>query len=47
MEKNLGSRTSEYQGHRVTHTTGKERLLIWGLAIVFLAGCLAAYFSSR
>jgi hypothetical protein len=47
MEKNLGSRSSEYQGHRVTHTTGVERILIWALAIVFLGGCLIAYFSSR
>ena len=47
MERNLGSRISEYQGHRVLHTTGKERLLIWAMAIVFLGGCLIAYFSSR
>ena len=47
MERNLGSRTSEYQGHRVMHTTGKERLLIWALAALFLGGALIAYFSSR
>ncbi|HKP96239.1 MAG TPA: serine/threonine-protein kinase [Fibrobacteria bacterium] len=47
MEKNLGSRTSEYQGRHVMHTTGVERLLIWALAIIFLVGCLLAYFSSR
>ncbi|MEO7425351.1 MAG: serine/threonine-protein kinase [Fibrobacteria bacterium] len=47
MERNLGSRTSEYQGHRVLHTTGKERLLIWALAALFIGGALVAYFSSR
>jgi serine/threonine protein kinase len=47
MEKNLGSRITEYQGQRVLHTTGKERLLIWALAIAFLAGCVFAYLSSR
>jgi hypothetical protein len=46
MERNLGSRVSEYQGHRVLHTTGRERVIIWALAIVFLAGCVIAYLSS-
>ena len=47
MEKNLGSRVSEYQGQRVLHTTGKERVLIWTLAIAFLTGCVFAYLSSK
>lgn len=47
MERNLGSRVSEYQGHKVMHTTGKERILVWALAILFLTGCVIAYMSSR
>jgi eukaryotic-like serine/threonine-protein kinase len=46
MERNLGSRVSEYQGRRVMHTTGGERILIWALAIMFLAGCVIAYLNS-
>ncbi|GEM_PF-2141096 len=46
MERNLGSRVSEYQGQRVLHTTGKERILIWVLAIAFLVGCVVAYIAS-
>jgi serine/threonine protein kinase len=47
MERNLGSSISDYQGRRVLHTTGRERVLIWILAAVFLGGALAAYLTSR
>lgn len=47
MEKNLGSRSSEYQGRQVVHTTGRERLLIWAMLAVFVGGCLAAYMYAR
>ena len=47
MERNLGSSISDYQGRRVLHTTGRERILIWILAAVFLGGAVAAYLSSR
>jgi hypothetical protein len=47
MERNLGSKVSEYQGRRVLHTSGKERVIIWVLALVFLMGCLFAYLSSK
>ena len=47
MERNLGSRVSEYQGRRVLHTTGRERMLIWALAILFLGGALTAYLTSQ
>ena len=47
MERNLGSNVSEYQGRRVLHTTGRERVLIWVIAAVFLGGAVAAYLSSR
>ena len=47
MERNLGSSVSEYQGRRVLHTTGRERVLIWILAAVFLGGAIAAYVASR
>jgi serine/threonine-protein kinase len=47
MERNLGSSVSEYQGRQVMHTTGRERVLIWILAAVFLGGALAAYVASR
>jgi eukaryotic-like serine/threonine-protein kinase len=46
MERNLGSKISEYQGRRVLHTTATERVLIWALALIFLMGCLLAYLSS-
>jgi serine/threonine protein kinase len=47
MERNLGSRVSEYQGRQVMHTSGKERLIIWALAILFLVGCVVAFLSSK
>jgi serine/threonine-protein kinase len=47
MERNLGSSVSEYQGRRVLHTTGRERVLIWILAGLFLSGAVAAYLASR
>jgi serine/threonine-protein kinase len=47
MERNLGSSISDYQGRRVLHTTGRERVLIWILAAVFLGGAVAAYLTSR
>jgi eukaryotic-like serine/threonine-protein kinase len=47
MERNLGSSISDYQGRRVLHTTGRERVLIWILAAVFLGGAIAAYLTSR
>ena len=47
MERNLGSRVSEYQGRQVLHTSGKERIIIWALALLFLVGCVFAYLSSR
>jgi serine/threonine protein kinase len=47
MERNLGSSISDYQGRRVLHTTGRERILIWILAAVFLGGAVAAYLTSR
>lgn len=47
MERNLGSRTSEYQGRQVLHTSTRERLLIWALAGLFLGGCIFTYLSSR
>jgi len=47
MERNLGSSVSEYQGRQVLHTTGRERILIWILAAVFLGGAIAAYLASR
>jgi eukaryotic-like serine/threonine-protein kinase len=47
MERNLGSNVSEYQGRRVLHTTGRERVLIWVMAALFLGGAAMAYISSR
>jgi eukaryotic-like serine/threonine-protein kinase len=47
MGRNLGSSVSDYQGRRVLHTTGRERVLIWILAAVFLGGAVAAYLTSR
>jgi eukaryotic-like serine/threonine-protein kinase len=43
LESRLGSKVSEYQGTTVTHTTLRERFLIWILLFLFLAGCIAAY----
>lgn len=47
MERNLGSSVSEYQGRRVLHTTGRERVVIWALAVVFLGGAVAAWLTAR
>lgn len=44
LESGLGAKVTEYQGQPVTHTTLRERLLIWGLLIVLLGSCLIAYF---
>jgi eukaryotic-like serine/threonine-protein kinase len=43
LDKNLGSRTSEYQGKVVVHTTGRERLLVWLLLSAFLVGLVLVY----
>jgi eukaryotic-like serine/threonine-protein kinase len=47
MEKNMGSRTSEYQGKTVVHTTGRERFVVWILLTVFLIGLVTVYFKMR
>ncbi len=47
MEKNLGSRTSEYQGKTVVHTTGRERFLVWVLLAAFLVGLVVVYLKMR
>lgn len=47
MERNLGSNISEYQGRRVLHTTGRERMMVWALAALFLGGAMAAWLTSR
>lgn len=43
MERNLGSASSEYQGRKVVHTTGRERVMVWILLVLFVAGFIAAY----
>ncbi len=43
LDKNLGSRTSEYQGKTVVHTTGRERLLVWALLGAFVVGLVIVY----
>ncbi len=47
LEKNLGSRTSEYQGKTVLHTTGRERLIVWALTGLFFLSGLAAFMFLR
>jgi serine/threonine-protein kinase len=43
MERNLGSASSEYQGRKVMHTTGRERVVVWALLLLLVAGAIAAY----
>lgn len=43
MERNLGSTSSEYQGRKVVHTTRRERMVVWILLVLFVAGFIAAY----
>jgi eukaryotic-like serine/threonine-protein kinase len=47
LDRNLGSRTSEYQGKTVVHTTGRERLVIWLLLVAFIVGLLLVYLRMR
>jgi len=47
MEKNMGSRVSEYQGKTVVHTTGRERLLVWVLLGAFIIGMGLVYLKMR
>jgi eukaryotic-like serine/threonine-protein kinase len=44
LEDKLGSKTSEYQGQTVMHTTLRERFVIWALLVTFVIGCGIAYF---
>lgn len=40
----LGSTTSLQDGKRIVHTTGRERLMVWGMLAGLLAAALAALF---
>lgn len=47
LNNNLGSRTSEYQGKTVVHTTGRERLVVWLLLLAFIVGLVLVYLRMR
>lgn len=44
LEKGFGSTSSVHDGTKILHTTGRERLLVWGMLAGLLAAAAAGFF---
>lgn len=47
IENRMGSHTTTHRGGQVTHTTSRERLLVWVLLIAFLGVAIGGFVLSQ